>query len=158
MAVPSLLDVPEAPAPAAPAEEAPAAPESADAAPVAPAEDAPAPRASLLQALAAGQPVEAAPEAPAAPERVVKRDGRHEIWADGEGTVTVLVTADLFKATINGVPVDAELIHRCCYRQVMSKLSELASPVKPNFTWDLLTVSEAVAERGIRFDALTKEF
>jgi len=39
-------------------------------------------------------------------------------------------------ASIHGKPVDAPLIHRCCYRQVMSKLDELASPVKPNFTWD----------------------
>jgi len=39
-------------------------------------------------------------------------------------------------AKIHGKQVDAELIHRCCYRQVMSKLDELASPIKPNFTWD----------------------
>ena len=45
-------------------------------------------------------------------------------------------------AAINGVPADAALIHRCCYRQVMSKLSELASPVKPNFTWDDVVMPE----------------
>ena len=45
-------------------------------------------------------------------------------------------------ATINGAAVDAELIHRCCYRQVMSKLSQLASPVKPNFTWDDVVMPE----------------
>jgi len=39
-------------------------------------------------------------------------------------------------ARIQGTKVNAELIHRCCYRQVMSKLDELASRVKPNFTWD----------------------
>lgn len=45
-------------------------------------------------------------------------------------------------AAINGVPADAALIHRCCYRQVMSKLAKLASPVKPNFTWDDVVMPE----------------
>jgi len=39
-------------------------------------------------------------------------------------------------AKINGRQVDAELLHKCCYRQITSKLDSLASRIRPNFTWD----------------------
>ncbi len=32
--------------------------------------------------------------------------------------------------------VSGELIHRCCYRQSVHKLGELASQVRPGYTWD----------------------
>ncbi|MCD8331768.1 MAG: hypothetical protein LUB63_04455, partial [Oscillospiraceae bacterium] len=40
-------------------------------------------------------------------------------------------------ARLDGAAViSSRLMHRCCYRQVVHKLGDLASPVRPAFTWD----------------------
>ncbi|MCD8389929.1 MAG: ATP-binding protein [Oscillospiraceae bacterium] len=38
--------------------------------------------------------------------------------------------------------VSNRLMHRCCYRQAVHKLGDLASPVKPAFTWDDVVMPE----------------
>ena len=39
--------------------------------------------------------------------------------------------------------ISGKLIHRCCYRQVVHKLSDLATPVRPAFGWDDVVMPEA---------------
>ena len=39
--------------------------------------------------------------------------------------------------------VSSELIHRCCYRQAVHRLGELASPVAPGYTWDDVVLPQA---------------
>ena len=39
--------------------------------------------------------------------------------------------------------VSGELIHRCCYRQSVHRLGELASQVTPDYTWDDVILPEA---------------
>ena len=39
--------------------------------------------------------------------------------------------------------VSGELIHRCCYRQSVHKLGELASQVTPGYTWDDVVLPES---------------
>ncbi len=38
--------------------------------------------------------------------------------------------------------ISSRLIHRCCYRQVVHKLGDLARPVRPAFTWDDVVMPE----------------
>ncbi|MCD7830572.1 MAG: ATP-binding protein [Clostridiales bacterium] len=38
--------------------------------------------------------------------------------------------------------ISSRLIHRCCYRQVVHKLGDLARPVQPAFTWDDVVMPE----------------
>ncbi len=38
--------------------------------------------------------------------------------------------------------ISSRLMHRCCYRQVVHKLGDLASPVRPAFTWDDVVMPE----------------
>lgn len=46
-------------------------------------------------------------------------------------------------ARLNGAgEVSGELIHRCCYRQSVHRLGELASQVKPGYTWDDVVLPE----------------
>lgn len=117
--------------PAEAPEAAPEAPASTEAAPEAPA----VPRASLLQALATGQKVEAVTAAPAvaAAAHGVTSTGRREVWSTGEDAVEALVIADLYKATVDGVP-------HFGYRGT------------------IVTLPKANAAHGLRFGALTEEF
>lgn len=39
--------------------------------------------------------------------------------------------------------ISGKLMHRCCYRQVVHKLSDLATPVRPAFGWDDVVMPEA---------------
>ena len=39
--------------------------------------------------------------------------------------------------------LSSELIHRCCYRQAVHRLGELATQVKPGYTWDDVVLPEA---------------
>ncbi len=39
--------------------------------------------------------------------------------------------------------ISGELIHRCCYRQAVHRLGELATQVKPGYTWDDVVLPEA---------------
>lgn len=39
--------------------------------------------------------------------------------------------------------VSGELIHRCCYHQAVHRLGELASQVRPGYTWDDVVLPEA---------------
>lgn len=39
--------------------------------------------------------------------------------------------------------VSAKLMHRCCYRQVVHKLGDLATPVRPAFGWDDVVLPES---------------
>jgi len=47
-------------------------------------------------------------------------------------------------ARLNGEKaVSVELIHRCCYRQSVHRLGELASQVRPGYSWDDVVLPEA---------------
>ncbi len=47
-------------------------------------------------------------------------------------------------ARLNGdSSVSGELIHRCCYRQAVHRLGELATQVAPAYTWDNVVLPEA---------------
>lgn len=39
--------------------------------------------------------------------------------------------------------ISGKLMHQCCYRQVVHKLSDLATPVRPAFTWDDVVMPES---------------
>ncbi len=39
--------------------------------------------------------------------------------------------------------ISGELIHRCCYRQAVHRLGELATQVRPGYTWDDVVLPEA---------------
>jgi len=39
--------------------------------------------------------------------------------------------------------ISGKLMHRCCYRQVVHKLSDLATPVRPAFGWDDVVMPES---------------
>lgn len=42
-----------------------------------------------------------------------------------------------------GNVIDSKQMHRCCYRQVTHKLSDLATPVRPAFSWDDVVMPES---------------
>ena len=42
--------------------------------------------------------------------------------------------------------ITGELIHRCCYRQAVHRLGELATKVRPGYTWDDVVLPEAQKE------------
>ena len=47
-------------------------------------------------------------------------------------------------ARLNGAgEISGELIHRCCYRQSVHRLGELATQVRPGYTWDDVVLPEA---------------
>ena len=47
-------------------------------------------------------------------------------------------------ARLNGDgAISGELIHRCCYRQAVHRLGELATPVSPGYTWEDVVLPEA---------------
>ena len=47
-------------------------------------------------------------------------------------------------ARLNGdTAISGELIHRCCYRQAVHRLGELATQITPGYTWDDVVLPEA---------------